>query len=166
MKSITKEEFIKYAYPCAEEVKKKYNISKIISLSQSAHESNFGNSDLAIKAKNLFGIKATANWIKNNGKVWIGRTSEFIKFINGKEIRLEDGFRMYSTWLDSFIDWADLISSLGIYKEAYKYAQLGLIREYGEAITGKYATDPKYAEKLVKVSEVVRELCQKLNYEI
>lgn len=163
MKVITREEFIRYSYPCACEVKERYNISRIISLTQSAHESNFGNSDLTRQAKNLFGIKATKKWIEEGGKVWLGRTTEFIK---GKEIKLTDGFRMYDTWLDSFLDWAKLISSLSIYQEAYKYAQLGDIKKYGELITGIYATDPKYGEKLVKVSNEVLELCKKLNYEI
>jgi flagellar protein FlgJ len=163
MKYITREEFIKYVYPLATEVKEKYNITRIISITQSAHESNFGNSTLAIQAKNLFGIKATESWTKKGGKVWLGTTWENIK---GKDITLVDGFRMYDTWRESFLDWAELISKSKIYKNAYEYAQLGDIILYGKEITGKYATDPKYSEKLIKVCEVVKELCKKLEYEI
>ncbi|MCX7716695.1 MAG: glucosaminidase domain-containing protein [Endomicrobia bacterium] len=160
---IKKDEFVKYAYPCACEVKKRFYIARIISLTQAAHESNFGNSELSKQAKNLFGIKSTKKWVEKGGKVWLGKTTEFIE---GKEVKLTDGFRLYDTWLDSFLDWAELISTLSVYKEAYLYAQLGDVKKYGELITGIYATDPKYGEKLVEKSQVIKELCKKLNYEI
>lgn len=73
---------------------------------------------------------------------------------------------MYDTWLESFRDWANLISSLGIYREAYKYAQAGLVEQYGKVITGIYATDPKYADKLVHLSGYVRKLCEELNLDL
>ena len=59
-------------------------------LAQGILESNFGNSELAIKANNIFGVKG----IGDDGKYTIN-TKEFIK---GKEIIVKADFRKYSNW--------------------------------------------------------------------
>jgi flagellum-specific peptidoglycan hydrolase FlgJ len=173
--NISREDFVKKAYPYAKMVLDNFGIQLIISISQAAHESNFGNSDLAIQANNLFGIKASESWIKKGGKVWIGRTFEYI---NNEKVYLKDGFRMYDSWEASFTDWALLISQSSLYKQAYEYAKQGLVKEYAEAILTKfdkngkvikwgYTTDREYPRKLVEVAQVVRKIAnEKLGIQI
>jgi flagellar protein FlgJ len=117
-------------------------------IGQAALESGWGrreilNSD-GSNSHNLFGIKAGENW---HGKVVLSKTTEYH---NGVASKPTEKFRAYDSYADSFRDYANLLS------ENPRYAN---VIEQGDSAHGfaqalqkaGYATDPKYAEKLVRV---------------
>ncbi len=55
--------FFEHYAPLAREMKERYRIPVSVTLSQMAHESNFGMSVLARKGNNYFGIKCTRQWL-------------------------------------------------------------------------------------------------------
>ncbi len=101
-----------------------------------------GESTLARKYNNHFGIKADKGW---NGKKVNLRTGEVLK---GKNYTILDYFRVYDKAEDSFADRTDFLLTNSRYKKAGVFdaptpeAQAEALQKAG------YATDPLYAMKL------------------
>ncbi|MDO9185872.1 MAG: glucosaminidase domain-containing protein [Bacteroidia bacterium] len=95
-----KEQFVKTYYSMAQRAGKKYNLNPTVILAQAAHESAWGDSYSARIRRNFFGIIATA---KTN-EYWDGTKS-------ASQTNPNLIFRIYKTELDSFMDFARLISS-------------------------------------------------------
>mgnify|MGYP001175983429 FL=1 len=117
-----------------------------IILGQAILESNYGNSELAIKARNHFGIKCKKEW---EGHFFYKEDDDF----NNKGKLIESCFRSYNMDMDSFIDHSHFL--LG--KECYKSLLLNDRKDYKSWANGLhqcgYATDKKYAQKLIKIIE-------------
>jgi peptidoglycan hydrolase FlgJ len=124
-------------------------------IGQAALESGWGRRAIRMAdgsdSHNLFGIKAGANW---QGRVAEAKTTEFH---NGVASKPTEKFRAYDSYADAFRDYARLLSGneryAGVLKQgddAYGFAQA--LQNSG------YATDPRYAEKLVKVIGMVQAL--------
>lgn len=140
-------------WPIAQEVQRVYGFHPSITITQAAHESNWGQSGLVAKANNLYGIKATTDWIQAGLPTYDLPTKEFT---GGRWIETVARWRKYDSWLQSAMDWAFRISTLPRYAEAAEAARKGDIKEYGEKIyKGGYATDPAYPAKIVNVSAMV-----------
>ncbi len=117
-------------------------------IGQAALESGWGRREIlnadGSNSYNLFGIKAGADW---KGKVTEIRTTEYKDGVASKP---KEKFRAYDSYADSFRDYAKLLS------DNPRYAK---VLEQGESVQGfaralqnaGYATDPKYADKLVQV---------------
>lgn len=97
---MTKEEFVKNHYSLAEKAGKKYNLNPTVILAQAAHESAWGSSYAARVRKNFFGIIAAGS----PNEYWDGSKSP-------SQTNPHLVFRIYKTALDSFMDFARLISS-------------------------------------------------------
>ncbi|MFM8768754.1 MAG: glucosaminidase domain-containing protein, partial [Rubrivivax sp.] len=95
-------------------------------------------------AYNLFGIKAGGNWKGPTAEVW---TTEYI---GGKPQRVKAQFRAYSSYAESFADYANLIKSSPRYAQVMARGQDATAFAQGLQRAG-YATDPAYAEKLSRV---------------
>lgn len=114
-----------------------------ITFAQAILESQYGNSELAINANNLFGIKAN-NW---TGQTYSKLTNEVV---NSQTILIQVDFRKYDSWKDSIKDHSDFLL-----KDRYK----NLIGEtdYKKAcnllLQDGYATDPNYLTKLINTIE-------------
>ena len=134
----------------ADEIQSKYGIYKTVPIIQSAHESAYGNSLLARKHGNLFGITATDGWKKKGMPVadmptweevditeknypeWSAKNSSYDPQIlresvdpSGNKhfrvkITLKREFRHYPSWRNSFDDWGRLISGYSGYSHAYQ----------------------------------------------
>ena len=142
----TKKEFFDALAPEALKLESETGINPLITLTQAAHESGYGQSQLSLQFHNLFGIKAGGSW---KGPIAYLPTKEEIA---GKIITVADHFRAYPTYLASMRDWATLLVKL--YPEAYKAAQRGDIKAFGAGLTQgkyKYATDSQYPTKLARV---------------
>ncbi len=110
-----------------------------ITLSQGILESGDGNSTLALKARNHFGIKCHTEWA-------------------GETFHMDDDhkgecFRVYKSVFDSYRDHSDFLKTRSRYanlftleKTDYKGWAKGL-KDAG------YATNPKYPELLIKIIE-------------
>jgi len=115
-----------------------YGIPASIIMAQALLESGAGQSELAVKANNHFGIKCTNDWM--------GGTYRY------DDDRRRECFRKYSDAADSFKDHA-LFLQRPRYATCFEIAvedYEGWARRLKEC---GYATDPQYAPKLVKIIE-------------
>lgn len=137
-------DFIAYVAPHASADMKRTGILASLTIAQAILESGFGTSDLAVKGKALFGIKAT-NW---TGKTYTKRTGEYV---NGEYITITADFRAYDNWAESIADHGLFLSSKS------RYANLIGETDYKEACRkikeDGYATSPTYTEKLIALIE-------------
>lgn len=112
-------------------------------LAQGMLESSFGNSELAKKANNLFGVKG----IGDAGKYTINTR----EFINGKDIIVKADFRKYSSWNSCVKE------QVKRFTENPRYSKLVGEKDYKKACTlvweAGYATDPEYPAKLIRIIE-------------
>jgi flagellum-specific peptidoglycan hydrolase FlgJ len=100
-----------------------------------------GLSGLAFEAKNLFGIKGTGT----AGSVYMATT----EYVNGQPIVTNAQFAKYNTYYDSMVDHADLLLSTR-YQKYLTNAKSVIEYAHGIQDAG-YATDPNYANKLLKI---------------
>ena len=169
--------FKKRLLPVAEKIREEFGIPPDITITQAAHESNWGESQLARAAHNLFGVTVTESWIKNGREVYSVPSREYSKFPpekirywnregdiidkrpdghGGSILMVEIKFRKYKSWDESLDDWAGKIINEERYSKAYFYAKLGDTKEFFDELQkAGYATDPKYSDKLMGVYNVV-----------
>jgi flagellar protein FlgJ len=155
MEILSKKNFKKTMLPISAQIEKEFGIKPIITITQSAHESNWGRSKLTEIANNLFGFTGES-WERQGLPVIRMETTEYV---NGKKVIVKRPFRQYKSWYNSCQDWAKIISTLSRYKKAYEYAKKNNIEGFAIAVKeGGYATDPKYDTKLIALSKVVKEI--------
>lgn len=133
-------EFGKLFGPVARENMKKTGVPASVTLAQAALETGWGGSSIG-DAKNLFGIKGTGP----AGSIRVS-TQEFE---NGRMVTIQDNFRKYNSWQESFEDHGKLLQNsrygyaLQYKNDPNRYAQ--------EIHKAGYATDPDYASKLISI---------------
>lgn len=114
---MTKYEFVKRFLPEAEAAAKQFRINPVVMLAQAAIESGWGESDLAKRHRNLFGITGygPAN------EFWHGCRVELVT----------DGlpFRKYADTQSSFFDYARLITTAYPAAAAVSYYPSAFARE-------------------------------------
>ena len=135
----SREEYINEYSKAAVEQMNKYKIPASITLAQGILESGNGNSYLSTKGNNHFGIKCHKSW-------------------TGKKMYLDDDkkdecFRCYKNVSESYEDHSLFL----INNSRYKFLFDLKITDYKEWAKGLrkagYATNPKYAELLIKIIE-------------
>lgn len=145
---VYQKQFIAERAPYAQELQEKYGVLASINLAQTILESNWGESKLASKYNNYYGIKAQGNqdsvtlqtkeylddeWQTVNAdfavyKSWKDGMLAHIKFlVNGTDLNP-----------DQFVDFMETTN--------YKAAAAALVQD-------GYATDPDYADKLIETIE-------------
>lgn len=137
-------EFIEQIKPGSILTYVKYNVLPSLTLAQAVLESNWGTSELAINANNLFGIK----WSKDCGfDYYLKKTKEYV---NNKWITVEAYFRKYKDINESIEDY-------GVFLTKPRYAKVLTSKDYKEAANevwrAGYATDPNYPSKLCSLIE-------------
>lgn len=147
-KKVSKEEFIDKISPYAQELQASYGVLPSIIIGQAILESNWGQSTLAAKYNNLFGIKAYGDQKKIN--------LETKEYVNEVWITIQGDFRVYNTWEESMDDHTKLFIN-GVTWNPRLYDKVLLATNYKEAAKALqeagYATDPTYAEKVIGVIE-------------
>ncbi|PKR86090.1 hypothetical protein CWO92_06880 [Heyndrickxia camelliae] len=140
--------FISEIAPHAQQIKKNFNILASLVIAQACLESNYGKSGLAVKGKNLFGVKGSYN-----GQSVTMQTTEYK---GNKPYRVDAAFRKYPSWYESLCDLANLYVN-GVSWDRNKYKNIIGETDYKKAAKNVqadgYATDPNYANKLIKVIE-------------
>ena len=141
-------DFVNQLRPYAEQAAKKLGVDANILLAQSALETGWGKSVIKMSdgtsSFNLFNIKAGKSWGGEQAKV---ETLEYKEGIAKKEIA---GFRAYESYQQSFDDYVDFIKTNPRYSNAIKMAEN--VEQYmHELQQAGYATDPSYADKVMKV---------------
>ena len=157
LKGMNREAFIEYIGSLAKEDMKTSGILASITIAQSILESNGGQSDLVLKANNLFGMKANLSgntWDSTwDGKIYSKITREEI---NGKLEEIVAEFRAYNSIEESIKDHSNYLRDA---KNGSNLRYAGIIGEtnYKKAIQiikdGGYATDSKYVNKIINIIE-------------
>ncbi|MCM3454086.1 glycoside hydrolase family 73 protein [Heyndrickxia oleronia] len=138
--------FINEITPYAQRIQKDYGILASLIIAQAILESNWGKSTLAVKGKNIFGIKG-----EYKGQSIILETTEYV---NGKPVKVDKAFRKYPTWFESMVDLANLYNtgdSRGRYKKII--GETDYKKAAKEVKNSGYATDPNYANKIIEIIE-------------
>ena len=155
LKGMTHDAFIKYIGNLAKADKN--GILPSITIAQAILESSWGTSELSTKANNLFGMKKSLsgnNWGSEwDGKIYAVKTKEEE---NGNIIEILADFRSYNSIAESVKDHNKYLANA---KNGNKLRYDGMIgaKDYKTAaqllVSGGYATDSKYADKLCNIIE-------------
>ncbi|MGO3732335.1 MAG: glucosaminidase domain-containing protein [Vagococcus sp.] len=163
IKNQSTEDFIESIGDKAREIGQEYELYASVMIAQAILESGAGTSQLSQAPNhNLFGIKGayegksvSFNTNEDNGK--------------GQMYSVQAKFRKYPGYKESFEDYALLITKgitggSAIYEGTWK-KNAKTYKDATKALTGKYATDVKYDEKLNKLIETydLQFFDQKLN---
>ncbi len=138
-RNFTPEDYINMYKDAAIQNMVEKRIPASITLAQGMLESGNGNSKLARKANNHFGIKCHSDW-------------------NGKSVRMNDDrrnecFRKYNEVLDSYRDHAEFLSNRGRYADLFNL-DLNDYKGWAKGLKkAGYATSPTYAKKLINIIE-------------
>jgi N-acetylmuramoyl-L-alanine amidase CwlA len=151
-----KEAFIKKIGEKAKEDYQKNGILASVTIAQACLESEYGTSELAMNANNLFGMKTILSG--NNWKsVWDGK-SKYTKNTkeeqNGKTITISADFRKYNN-IDLSIQDHSLYLLQAKNGNELRYKNITKAKSPKEVIQiikdGGYATDSNYVNKVLKV---------------
>lgn len=137
-------DFIALIATGAQESMRATKVPASFTIAQGALESSWGESDLAKKACNLFGVKAD--------KAWTGPTLSMDtgEFINGKRVVVPAVWRKYTNWADCLTDHARFFIVNKRYAPAFQHTDSA--EQFALAIAAAgYATDPQYAAKVIAV---------------
>jgi flagellar protein FlgJ len=140
--------FVNRIWSHAVEAARSIGVPPQFMVGQAALESGWGRHEIrnadGSATHNLFGIKAGRGW---NGPVVEKTTTEYV---NGVAQKTTAKFRAYSSYGEAFRDYANLLRGNPRYNNALAQGQdaRGFARGLQQ---GGYATDPAYADKLVRV---------------
>jgi peptidoglycan hydrolase FlgJ len=144
----TQQDFVNKMLPHAMRASAASGVPPQLMMGQAALESGWGKREINMpdgsNSFNLFGIKANAGW---SGKVAEVMTTEYKNGVPSKQV---EKFRAYSSYDEAFKDYANMLSSNPRYANVMQ--QAGSPAGMAQALQNSgYATDPRYAEKLVSV---------------
>lgn len=135
----TTEEYIARWNKTAVEHQEKYGIPASITLAQGILESNNGNGRLAVEANNHFGIKCKKDWTGPS--------------ISHDDDAVGECFRKYHSAEESFEDHANYIDTQPRYDSLFRHSETDYVAWARGLKAAGYATDPLYAEKLIRIIE-------------
>jgi peptidoglycan hydrolase FlgJ len=141
-------EFVATHADAAQRAEQSSAIPAAFLLAQAAHETGWGKQAIRMadgsNSFNLFGIKAGAGW---TGPVARITTTEYA---DGAPKKTVQNFRAYSSYEESFADYARLMKQSPRYRDVI--AQAGSAQGFAQGLQrAGYATDPAYADKLSRV---------------
>jgi hypothetical protein len=119
----------------------RYGIPAAVTIAQAIDESGWGQSALAIRDNNLFGIKGTGP-----------AGSDMLptqEFLNGQWVTISAGFRIYHNVAESIADHGQLLANGSAYQQAM--ADRHIPDAFANDLTGVYATDPQYGANLIAI---------------
>lgn len=141
------ERFIADHAAAAQESMHNTSVPASVTLAQGILESNSGQSLLATKANNYFGIKARGK----EGPAGVVYMDTW-EHLGGKDVTKREPFRAYNNAAESFTDHGEYLRDNARYAAAFKHAADA--REFARQIhKAGYATDPNYASKLIKLMD-------------
>ncbi len=141
------ENFVKNLLPLAENAAKRIGVNPEVLVAQAALETGWGKSIIKTSVSNsfnLFNIKADSRWDGDK----IEKIS--LEYEKGMAVNKKSAFRAYDSLQQSFDDYANFIQNNPRYDKALK-AAADPEQYLHEVHKAGYATDPKYAEKIIRV---------------
>src|SRR4029078_4819835 len=127
--------------PGAIGMQRQYGIPAAVTIAQAIDESGWGQSALAIRDHNLFGIKGT-----RPARTGMLPTQEYQ---NGQYVTVNAPFRVYHNVAQSIADHGHLLATSSSYQHAM--ADRHLPDAFATDLTGVYATDPHYGSNLIAI---------------
>jgi hypothetical protein len=115
-----------------------------VTIAQAIEESAWGQSSLAARYHNLFGIKGTGP----AGSV----TLPTQEYQNGSWVTVDAQFAVYHNDAESIADHAELLATSGYYTRAM--ADRAYPDAFANDLTGVYATDPGYGANLIALMKL------------
>jgi len=149
---MTKKEFFAKYYSQALNIENQTKINRYLILSQAYLESGAGESVLAKKYNNFFGVKSGSNW---KGEKVTLKTKEADK--SGNLYDTSADFRVYNSPADSFKSYASVLSSKR-YKDAGIFKSTDPVEQAKAVVKGGYATDPSYFSKVNSIIDTFKTL--------
>lgn len=158
VKGLSHEAFIEYIGSLAKADMKKTGVLASVTIAQAILESAWGQSELSLKANNLFGMKASLSgntWDSDwDGKIYAKRSNEEDE--DGNVTSVLSDFRAYDTVEASIKDHSDYLTGAKN-GSSLRYDGLKNEKDYRKAIQiikdGGYATDSKYVDKVCNIIE-------------
>lgn len=135
----TLEEYVERYKHIAIAHQQQYGIPASITLAQGILESDCGNGRLAVAGNNHFGIKCKRDWT--------GAT------ILHDDDALQECFRSYASAEESYDDHARYLDTQPRYDSLFAYGPTDYLSWARGLKACGYATDPRYAQKLVRIIE-------------
>lgn len=139
---LTRKEYIETFKWIAVREMQRSGIPASITMAQACLESENGNSELSLKSNNHFGIKCKSDW--TGGRSYHNDDQE------------NECFRKYNSVEDSYVDHTDYLVNTKRYKNLFNLSS----KDYSAWAKGLreagYATDPQYAQRLIKIIEEER----------
>jgi flagellar protein FlgJ len=144
----TPEGFLKQLWPIAEQAAADLDVPPEALLAQAALETGWGKHVMRQvgggSSHNLFGIKADSRWCGD------AVPTSTLEYQGGVAVKTRANFRAYDSYAESFKDYVGFLQGNPRYREALTKtddpaAYFSALQEAG------YATDPRYAEKILRV---------------
>ena len=135
----------------AQDVAANNDLYASVMIAQAILESGYGSSALSnAPYYNLFGVKGSYN-----GQSVYMPTQEYL---NGQWVEMNEPFRQYNSYWESFQDHANVLRSTSFATGTAHYSgvwksQTTSFYDATNYLTGRYATDPGYAQKLNRLIE-------------
>ncbi|SBR52379.1 flagellar assembly peptidoglycan hydrolase FlgJ [Halomonas sp. HL-93] len=145
------DQFMETLAPSAQAASRTTGVPAELILAQAALETGWGKHEIATQngknSHNVFGIKA--------GEHWEGDSTEVVthEYIDGRREKVVDSFRVYDSYEHAFTDYANLIGNNPRYAGVTQAPSAEQAAR--ELQRGGYATDPRYADKLVGVMDTL-----------
>lgn len=117
-----------------------WKVPAAITLAQWVLESDRGRA-MPPQSNNPFGIKAV------RGQAFV--SCETKEYIGGKSVTVVARFRKFASIGEAFREHARLLATNFAYHQAM--TKVGKPDAFARALTGIYATDPRYGEKLISI---------------
>ncbi|NKF50207.1 flagellar assembly peptidoglycan hydrolase FlgJ [Shewanella sp. WXL01] len=148
----TPEQFVSTLYPYAKKAAQSLGTTPEVLIAQSALETGWGQKVIkgadGAPSNNLFNIKADKRWQGDKAQV------STLEYEQGVAVKQKADFRVYDSIEHSFNDFVEFISGSERYQQATNVAAKPeqFIKELQQA---GYATDPQYANKVIRVMQSV-----------
>ncbi|WRZ87944.1 glucosaminidase domain-containing protein [Streptomyces sp. NBC_01007] len=146
----TQQQFLSDAISAARAPQGEFQVPVSVTVAQAILESGWGAHHMGT-ANNYFGIKAQTR----NGQVtWGSIATGFVtvptrEVVNGQSVTVQANFRSYNSMTDSFRDHGSFLRKNSNYAAAFRTTD-GIA--FARAVAaGHYATDPHYADAVVRI---------------
>jgi flagellum-specific peptidoglycan hydrolase FlgJ len=136
--------FISQVAPGAMAAQTRYGIPAAVTIAQAIEESGWGQSVLAVRDHNLFGIKGTGP-----AGADMQPTREYE---NGSWLTQTAAFKVYHNIAESIADHSQLLATGPSYQQAM--ADRHVPDAFAADLTGVYATDPDYGTNLIALMKL------------
>jgi len=151
----TPKDFVTALEQPAKDVQKQLGVPFEVVIAQAALETGWGQKIIQTTAgkssNNLFNIKADHRWSGNS------TTKDTLEFEQGAMVKKREPFRVYDSIKESVSDYIDFLSSGSRYQDAL--AKPENVEHFLQGLQkAGYATDPRYAEKILGTLKKVTNL--------